>query len=170
MNVQEITLHAVQRASERLGLSRETFTEWAHVTCPHWIQVNAAYLFDRGVAVTQKSRLFITPWVEGHGVALVCSEDHAVKTVIPYADSRYAINARRDLHTMALMKAAAERGDEADRLLSQFVRGPIAGPALEEALGAYVDGLLSLEDLGYVLRTRHAYRHRALQSHLGSAA
>lgn len=158
-------------------MDRVAFNGWVSATHGRWIPVNARYLHERDVKVSQQQMrtLYVTPWVEGTGAAMVVSDDNALVTVIDYVERRYEVRPPPESPTdadgtvlsplaKAMIRAIGDGRMTAGRSLERAMAGtlgvPPEGPAATEAMEAYAAGRIDFDGLVMVMRANHARREQ----------
>jgi hypothetical protein len=163
-------------------MSNNLFKQWIELTFGDWIQVNASYFIDRNMKVAQdSSRLYITPVTSKFGAGLVLSNDHCVKTVMGYIidntpefNAKYSSVAVPDLtanddeelngiYFNALRRAFSDGFLPVDKSVSKMLGIQAGGPCQIDALKAFSDRSLSLDNLRRVLSTSYARQKSVLE-------
>lgn len=168
----DITLHAFQRAEDRLKLSRDAFAAWVRATYRDWLPANRDVLAQRGlVRTSDRTRFYVCPWTPYTNIAIVLANDNAIKTVLVF-DRYSAIDTPTDPgnpYCNAAARLVLEDSAPAITVLRDWIGSidhPVDGPGTLEALTAYADGRLHVETFRRIIQAKIHLRQALLDAAL----
>lgn len=161
-----ITSHAYDRVKERLGVTKQCFEEWVSSTRQSWIQVNAKYFLERGVLVSQKSNLFVTPWTFDTHLCICMSENNTtLKTIYPYTDKKPQLSLKHEIENLlqeCLLKALQKK-EITEKDITKTLR-LTTGTLFKEVLEAYKNDEITLKSAQTILCSKESSKNQLLQN------